>query len=163
MALIEGPGILYVDSKLTQPELLDEGAYMDWYDNSHIAEILGTSGINSALRFKNVNLKHNTPYLAVFPMSDIGFTLGEEFKSIGVHSPLLPEDASIHDLAEFHEKYLKLVDVFDPTNKGKGKHCRKRQSFSDHLVTYSREHAKHHLNPDRVRAISHSGLTEPVV
>jgi hypothetical protein len=51
---IKGPGLLYVNSKLAS-NLLDEETYLKWYSEDHIPEVIATSGIDSALRFKDID------------------------------------------------------------------------------------------------------------
>lgn len=93
---IKGPGLLYVNSKISNP-LLNEAKFMKWYSTDHIPEIMATSGINSALRFKNADEKADKPNLVLYPMQDIGFTQGEEFRKIRVHSEILPEGLPIYE------------------------------------------------------------------
>jgi hypothetical protein len=117
---ISGTGLLYVESKITRPDILDEETYFKWYDEDHIAEIMKTSGIKSARRFKNVDPGADKPYLAMYPMEDIAFTRGEEFKKIRIKSDILPATGIVYDLADFDVRYDNLIQVYDPTNKGKG-------------------------------------------
>ena len=74
------PGLFFVNSKITRPDILNEDAFIKWYSNDHIPEILGTSGVKSALRFKNTDPKADRPYLVLYPMDDVGFTQSDEFK-----------------------------------------------------------------------------------
>ncbi|KAL2760375.1 hypothetical protein ACRALDRAFT_1078881 [Sodiomyces alcalophilus JCM 7366] len=118
---VSGRGIIYVNSGIERTDVLDEEKFMNWYDNDHIPEILETSGVSSAWRFKDVEAgKVEKPYLAMYPLEDIGFTQTEEFKKIRVHSDLIPGGASIYDLANFDVRVYNLTQVFDPTKKGKG-------------------------------------------
>ncbi|KAJ0369442.1 hypothetical protein COL26b_010431 [Colletotrichum chrysophilum] len=119
---IQGPGLLFVNSKIIRPDLIDEESFFKWYDEDHIAEILATSGIQSAFRFLDVNIGSvERPYLAIYPMRDIGFTQTEEFRNINVSSDMLPNGGPIYDLADFDVRYYKLVQVFDP-KKGKAQY-----------------------------------------
>ncbi|KAM0276540.1 hypothetical protein ACHAQH_006641 [Verticillium albo-atrum] len=117
---IAGRGILYVNSKIARPDLMNEEQYMNWYDNDHIAEIIETSAMKTAFRYKDVDPDAETPFLAMYPMDDIGFTQTDEFKNIRVHSELLPGGGPIYDLADLDVRYYNLVQVYDPTNKGPG-------------------------------------------
>lgn len=122
MADISGPGLLYVNSKLSHPEFLDEAGYVDWYDNDHIPEIMGGTGMHTAWRWKDINGEQvDKPYLTLYPMKDIAFLQTEEFKNISVHSPLLPKGMSVFDLAVFDVRFMSLVQVYDPTEKGTGR------------------------------------------
>lgn len=117
---MHGKGILFVTSKIVRTDILDVPTFMDWYDNDHIAEIVQTSGIRSALRLINVDPTVDKPYLAIYPMNDLGFTQGEEFRKIRVRSDILPGDGIIFDLADIDVAYHNLVHVYDETKKGKG-------------------------------------------
>ncbi|RDW64780.1 hypothetical protein BP6252_10431 [Coleophoma cylindrospora] len=118
---ITGPGILYVNSKIARADILDEAGYMKWYEEDHIPEIIEIDVIKSALRWKDVDPKADKPYLVTYPMQDIGFTQGPEFRKIAVHSKLLPGGGPIYDLADIDVRYYGLIQVFDPTNLGAGK------------------------------------------
>ncbi|ERS95466.1 uncharacterized protein SPSK_02712 [Sporothrix schenckii 1099-18] len=118
MAEIKGPGILYVEARISRPDIMDEATYMNWYDNDHIAEIIETSGVDSAFRYKREGAEW--PYLAMYEMRDIAFTQGEEFRKIRVYSDLLPGTKLCYDLADNNVRYYRLEQVYDPTNKGPG-------------------------------------------
>ena len=77
---LKAPGLFLVNSKITRPDILNEESFIKWYSDDHIPEILGTSGVKSALRFKNADPKAYRPYLVLYPMDDIGFTQSDEFK-----------------------------------------------------------------------------------
>jgi hypothetical protein len=111
---IKGPGLLYVNSKIARTDLLDEDSYMKWYGEDHIPEIIETSGVDSALRFKNVDESVDKPFLVMYPMKDIAFTQGEEFRKIRVHSDLLPGGGPIYDLADIDVRYYGLVEKYQP-------------------------------------------------
>lgn len=145
MASISGPGILYVNSKISRPDILDEDTYLNWYDNDHIAEIVQTSGVESAWRFKDVNIGSvEKPYLAMYPLKDLAFTQGSEFKGIRVHSDMLPNGGPIYDLADVDVRYMNLIQVFDPTKKGKGESVRRSVGGSLRL-TIHRAYENSHL------------------
>ncbi|KAF9877117.1 putative alpha/beta hydrolase [Colletotrichum karsti] len=121
VADIQGPGLLFVNSKITRPGLIDEDAFFKWYDDDHIVEILQTSGIQSAFRFKDVTGSDaDRPFLAMYPMKDIAFTQTKEFRNISVHSEMLPHGGPVYDIADFDTRYYNLVQVIDPTKKGRG-------------------------------------------
>lgn len=110
-APIKGRGAFIVRSRISRPDLLDKSAFLTWYEDDHIAEIISTSGIDSARRFVSVDPQADKPYLAMYPMEDMAFTQTQEFRSIRVKSSLLPGDYSIYDLAEFDVRYDILVHV----------------------------------------------------
>jgi hypothetical protein len=115
---IEGPGMLWVTSRVAKSsaDILDETTFMKWYDDDHIAEIVATSGIKSAFRYINIDIESYLgspaapkPFLAFYPMEDIGFTQGREFKGIRVKSDILPGSGIIYDLADIDVSYFGLV------------------------------------------------------
>jgi len=110
---LSGPGILYVTSRIASPDL-DEKTYLKWYEDDHIAEIMQTSGISSALRYKSIDESVDKPFMVAYPMADLGFTQGEEFKKIKVHSDMLPNGGPIYDLADIDVRYYQLVQTYDP-------------------------------------------------
>lgn len=120
MPIMSGKGILFVNSKISRPDILDEKTFMKWYDDDHIAEIMETSGIRSARRFVNVNPHADKPYLAMYAMDDLDFVKSEEFRGIRVQSDILPPPSIIYDLADIDVRNDSLVQVYDPTRKGRG-------------------------------------------
>jgi hypothetical protein len=69
-----------------------------------------TSGINDAYRYIDNNEKAPKPYLAFYPMPDLAFTQGEEFRKIKVKSDLLPGTGLCYDLADIDVRYYGLTD-----------------------------------------------------
>jgi len=109
-AVVKGPGMLWVMSSISRPDIMDEKTYMKWYDEDHIAEIMETDGIKTAYRYKDVEIgKVDKPYLAFYPMKDLAFTLGPDFKKIRVKSDLLPGSGLCYDLADIDVRYVGLV------------------------------------------------------
>ncbi|VUC26910.1 unnamed protein product [Clonostachys rosea] len=115
-----GKGILFVTSKISRPDVLDVPTYIKWYEEDHIAEVVETSGINSARRFVHVDPKAEKPYLAMYALDDLAFLLSDEFRKIRVQSDLLPSPGIIYDLADVDVRYDNLVHVFEKTQKGRG-------------------------------------------
>ncbi|KAI1845264.1 hypothetical protein JX266_008574 [Neoarthrinium moseri] len=117
---ISGPGCLYVESKISRSDILDEATYTKWYEEDHIPEILETSGIKSARRFRDIDPNADTPFLAIYPLEDVAFLTSDEFRQISVKSDLLPDTGLVYSLADFGVRYDNLIQVYDPTKKGKG-------------------------------------------
>jgi len=114
--------LLYVTSRIDRSDILDEQAYFKWYDEDHIDEIVQTTGMKSAFRYRDVDFerKNNNKakvYLAFYPMQDLAFTQGEEFRKIRVKSDLLPGSGIIYDLADLDVRYLGLVHKTQPKQK----------------------------------------------
>ena len=119
---IKGPGLLYVQGRISRPDILDEETFLKWYDEDHIAEIVETSGMKTAFRYRDVDFEEKVkrkekPYLAFYPMQDLAFTQGDEFRNIRVKSPILPDTGIIYDLAEMDVRYLGLVKKTEPKTK----------------------------------------------
>ncbi len=102
---LSGPGLLYVNSSIIRPDLLSESAFLQWYSQDHIPEIIATSGISSAFRFKALSSDSPKSYLTLYPMKDLAFLQSEEFKKIRVNSDLLLGGGPVYDLAEFDMRY----------------------------------------------------------
>jgi len=115
---IQGPGILFVRSRISPSahDILSEPTFLAWYDNEHIPEVVSTSGVDSSFRFIDIhksspigNERNPKPFLACYPMEDLAFTLGDEFKKIGFKSSALPGSGVIYDLADMDVSYLGIV------------------------------------------------------
>ncbi|KAL6415690.1 putative alpha/beta hydrolase [Ilyonectria robusta] len=117
---LQGKGIFFVNSKIARPDILDVPTFLKWYDDDHIPEIIETSGIRSARRFVDIDPEVGMPYLAMYPMEDIGFTQSQEFRNIHVTSDILPGDNSIYDLADINARCDNLICVYDKAMAGKG-------------------------------------------
>ncbi|KAF2026877.1 hypothetical protein EK21DRAFT_102945 [Setomelanomma holmii] len=113
---IQGSGLLYVRSRIAQSakDLLDEITFLKWYDDEHITEVVSTSGIQSGFRYIDINktspcgdAANSKPFLAFYPMKDLRFTLGEEFRKIGFKSENLPGSGIVYDLADMDVSYLR--------------------------------------------------------
>ena len=74
------PGLLLVISKLTRPNEVSPQAFTKWYENVHIPDILKTSGMKEASRWESTNPADERPYLALYPLRDLGFLQTDEFK-----------------------------------------------------------------------------------
>jgi len=126
---VQGPGILFVCSRISPSanDILSESTLLAWYDNEHIPEVVSTSGIDSALRFIDIhksspigNEQNPKPFLACYPMEDLAFTLGDEFKKIGFKSSALPCSGVIYDLADMDVSYLGIVGKTPKRRDGEG-------------------------------------------
>ncbi|KAF2419711.1 hypothetical protein EJ08DRAFT_690515 [Tothia fuscella] len=106
---IKGPGMLYVTSRISRKDILSEEVFMKWYDEDHIAEIVETDGIPSAYRYIDTDKNASKPYLAFYPMPDLAFTQGPEFKNFRVKSDILPGSGICFDLADIDVRYYGLT------------------------------------------------------
>jgi len=149
---IKDQGMMWVTSRIAQSakSILDEGTFMRWYDEDHIAEIVQTSGIPDAFRYVNVKKESplgseaaRKPFLAIYPMQAMEFTQGEEFKKIRVKSDILPGSSVIYDLADIDVEYLGLVS----TSGGEAKKGKWQDPTAEiALLTAIVEHAQYILS-----------------
>lgn len=112
---IDGPGLLHVRSRISNPAL-KEAVFTKWYDEEHIPERVSTSGIKSGFRYIDINKtpgdggkgdeRNPKPFFAFYPMADLRFTQGEEFKGISVTGKEIPGSGVVYDFAEFDVCYL---------------------------------------------------------
>jgi hypothetical protein len=105
------PGILLVASKIKDLAVLDRETFRRWYEEVHVPDILATSGIDSAFRFVSPTPEEvEQPYLALYPIKDLGWLAEDEFWSIPLHSDILPNPSKhIHDVADFHTAFYETV------------------------------------------------------
>jgi len=116
---IKGPGMLYVNSRIARKDILDEATYLKWYDEDHIPEICSTD-MKDAFRYVDTDGSAPKPYLAFYPMPDLAYTQGEEFKQIRVKSDILPGSGICYDLADIDVRYYGLVEKTDRTERKTG-------------------------------------------
>lgn len=104
------PGILFVNSKIISDTLSPE-LFRKWYEDIHIPDIFVTSGIKSAFRYYSTTPdKVEWPFLALYPVKDVQWLFSDEFKSIPVHSDVLPnESKAIFELAHFDFRYYETI------------------------------------------------------
>jgi len=110
--------MLWVTANITDSptNTLTEEQYMRWYDDDHIAEIIQTSGMPNAFRYYDVDKASPRgtqqcpkPFLAFYPMADVAFLTGPEFRNIKVHSDLLPGTGLCYDVAETDVAYFSFI------------------------------------------------------
>ena len=109
------PGLLYVESVITEPSHLSSETFTQWYEQEHIPDILATSGINVAFRYESVDPHATRPYLACYPLQSLEFLQTPEFTSIPIHStrflPPGPDGGAgrFFDHADFDMRYYQLL------------------------------------------------------
>ncbi|KAL4939423.1 hypothetical protein BDV06DRAFT_36990 [Aspergillus oleicola] len=109
-------GLLLAISRI-KPGRITPAAFETWYNDTHVADVLKTSGINSAARYHAANTpaySENWPFLALYPVPDVSFLASEEFKSvpIAIKSDLLEGERNCFDVAEFDiRQHRAVVDV----------------------------------------------------
>ncbi|KAH9203624.1 hypothetical protein DL95DRAFT_377594 [Leptodontidium sp. 2 PMI_412] len=118
---LNGPGIIYVRSKLVRTDVLDEETYIKWYEKDHIPDILEKTPIKSAFRFSNVDPKADRPYLLMYPMENLAAIHGEGFKMLNVNSDFMPDKGAPYDYADLDFRDYKLIQKYNPTGNSEGK------------------------------------------
>ncbi|KAF2705727.1 hypothetical protein K504DRAFT_438870 [Pleomassaria siparia CBS 279.74] len=113
-AEMKGPGIFWVGSSIaaSSRDILDEETFLRWYDEDHIPEIVRTSGVDSGFRYVDVEKGSPAapkPFLAFYPIEDMAFTQGAEFKNIGYKSDILPGTGVVFDLVDFNIRNFGVV------------------------------------------------------
>lgn len=121
MPSAKGPGILYVNSKITD-RALSTDLFTKWYEEVHIPDIFETGGIKTAFRYYSTNGDGvERPYLALYPVKDVAFLQSNEFLSIPVHSTILPGTQAIFDLADFDTRYYSYLGTVKKNESGIGR------------------------------------------
>lgn len=109
---LSGPGILWINSKLTDPESLPVEKFTRWYEDVHIPDIIAAKpgGVAASWRYKCLDANRPAPFLAVYKVPDMGFLQSSEFKAIPMVHPTLPGNGPIHRFAEFDARFLGHVE-----------------------------------------------------
>ena len=117
---LSGPGILWINSKVTKPEELPIEVFERWYETVHIPDLIAAKpgGILASWRYKCVDPSREAPFLAVYSVPDLGFLQSKEFKAVPMTDEMLPDNGPIHLFAEFDARFYKRVQVFE-TEKSK--------------------------------------------
>jgi hypothetical protein len=109
---MRGPGILYVNSKITRPDKVSPELFAKWYEEIHIPDIFKTRGIKIAQRWKSIDPSSDRPYLAIYPVDDLAFLQSAAFKAIPVTSGMLPAPHGCFDFADFDTRYYEHVQTY---------------------------------------------------
>jgi hypothetical protein len=120
-----GPGIFLSLSKITNHELLSDDLFNKWYNEVHLPDVCATGAIKKAYRFRNKNPDAERPYVAVYICPDMSIIAGDKVKGIPMHSNILPQGKSIHELANFDTRFYKSMQEFvkdDPGQSGQYVH-----------------------------------------
>ena len=114
-----GTGIIWAQSRISTEakDVLDENTFLTWYDEEHIADVVATSAVQSGFRYLDANKTspcgnegNHMPFLALYPVPDLSFMLGDEFKKIRVQSDKLPGSGVVFDSVDFEISSLGILD-----------------------------------------------------
>ncbi len=116
-----GPGIFLSLSNITDHELLSDDLSNKSYNQVHIRDVYATGAIAKAYRFRNKNPDAECPYIVVYICPDMLVIPEDKVKWIPMHSNILPQGKSIHELANFDTRVYKMTQEFvkdDPGQSG---------------------------------------------
>ena len=117
---LSGPGILWINSKVTHPDELPVEKFERWYEQVHIPDLIAAKkgGILASWRYKCFDPARSAPFLAVYSVPDLGFLQSKEFKAVPMTHEMLPGNGPIHRFAEFDARFYKQIHVYE-TEKSK--------------------------------------------
>jgi hypothetical protein len=118
------PGLLWVNSRITTPEILSDSEFHTWYNETHIPDIFKTSQMRSAFRYKSIDPAAKAPYLNIYPVPDWSWLEGDEFKSIPTKAECfkVPSKECFECIA-FEIRFYEYVHGYEPegTKAGESK------------------------------------------
>jgi hypothetical protein len=112
---LSGPGILWINSKVTKPDKLSVEEFTRWYEEVHIPDIIAAKpgGIIASWRYQCLDPERTAPFLAVYSCPDLAFLQSAEFKAIPMTHDTLPGNGPIHLFADFDARFYKRVHVYE--------------------------------------------------
>jgi hypothetical protein len=124
------PGLLYVTSRPTHPELSD-GTFNEWYTNEHIHDMVKSGLTDLVVRYKNVNTTAKWPYLAIYRLPDTAKLQDQKvLGSVPATSNLLPgktkgsKGGAYKDVMDMEMRAYSRTQTFEgqiaKTGRGKG-------------------------------------------
>lgn len=122
MALSANPGIFWVNSGVTTPNLLSYPDYVTWYENVHTPDWMGAKpgAIPSAWRYQAVDTTRALPFLVVYRYNDITDFDAPEFRTVPLTHPSLPGGGSILQFVEMQAMLGPTVDAWKRSTSAKG-------------------------------------------
>lgn len=119
---LSGPGILWINSRLTDPSFLPANSFHRWYEDIHIPDIIAAKpgGVVASWRYQCLDKTRDAPWLAVYKVPDMGFLQSSEFKAIPMVDDTLPEGGPIHKFAAFDARFLGFVESWKSKSAGNG-------------------------------------------
>ncbi|KAI8633633.1 hypothetical protein F5Y19DRAFT_414299 [Xylariaceae sp. FL1651] len=67
------PGLMYVGSRVRNPQRTSDELYNRFYNDEHLPEVLSHGHSKLALRYKNADINAPLPYIALYPIDDASF------------------------------------------------------------------------------------------
>jgi hypothetical protein len=111
---LSGPGVLWINSRITDTASLSVDAFATWYENIHIPDIIAAKpgGILASWRYQCTDKDRPAPFLAVYKVPDLAFLQSPEFKAIPMTHPTLHENGPIHRFAQFDSRFMGHVETW---------------------------------------------------
>jgi hypothetical protein len=105
--------LFFVKSAISNKSLSDT-AFNKWYDEVHVPDVVKTSGVTSAFRYKSIDPAAEKPYLALYAIPDISFCDSEEFNSIPINDDCFaaPKHLCFDDV-DFEVRLYKRLHAFE--------------------------------------------------
>lgn len=120
-------GVLWVRSRVVESERLSDDKFCEWYENTHIQEVLSLSGVPSAARYSSLRpesepkTSNYAPWLTLYEMPDIEFKNSAEFKGLAGQSPPTKElIEGIFKGARFDTRFYREVQCVEGSSGKKG-------------------------------------------
>ncbi|KAL5118709.1 hypothetical protein ACEQ8H_003386 [Pleosporales sp. CAS-2024a] len=118
------PGILWVSSRIINPDKLSASKFCEWYEDMHIQQVLSASGLRSAIQWTAVSaqpsgdaLSAAAPWLTVYEMDEIEMQESGAFKAaaLDLDGPSRPRAELVEGIfkhARFDTRVYALVSEF---------------------------------------------------
>ncbi|KAI4961063.1 hypothetical protein J4E86_000088 [Alternaria arbusti] len=87
------PGVLWVASRVVNPDKLSTEKFCDWYENEHIQEVISLGGVPSGVRYQAIQpqppsvYSNEFPWLVTYEFPDLAYRESEDFKNIAGKNP----------------------------------------------------------------------------
>jgi hypothetical protein len=86
----------------------------------HVPDLLATTVVSRAFRFKNMNPNSDLPYVAIYIVPDLGALQRIAFKSLKQTHECLPGGGPAHRFVDFDTRYYQLIQEFETGQHGLG-------------------------------------------
>ncbi|KAI4671817.1 uncharacterized protein J4E78_000314 [Alternaria triticimaculans] len=88
------PGVLWVASRVVNPDKLSAEKFCDWYENEHIQEVISLGGVPSGVRYQAIQpqpspsvYSNEFPWLVTYEFPDLAYRESEDFQNIAGKNP----------------------------------------------------------------------------
>lgn len=100
---VSGPGIFWVNSGVTTPDLLPYQNFVRWYEDIHIPDWMGAKEGTMPVgwRYQCEDGSLETPFLVVYKFTDLADLGSKELAGVPLKHPSLPEGGPINKFTRF--------------------------------------------------------------